>query len=146
MRYEVTVGDRQEEVSSLEQLESWLRRLQEMPSAELWLVQKKGSMKGMERMLYRVLGLATEVVGHGVHILTNQDKATVTFVDRDYKEYHLLSGSGQPASAGSPRSAHGATEQTPIGEWLSIEEGFAAVRHFFVSGKRPERYSYRVVK
>lgn len=147
MHYKARVSGTEDEISSAAELEARLGQLRDKASAELWLVQHKGSMKGAERFLYRLLGLATEVTADAVHVLVNREKALVVFLDGDYNEYRINnSGGPTTGSATEFRTDDGHVETAPVSECMTVEQALEAVRYFFRHGKRPDWHQYRRVK
>ena len=145
-RHMVRHGGREEMVSSIPELELWLDRLRQESSGELWLVQHKGSMKGLERILYRLLGLATESTGDAVHILTSQGKAVIVFLDKDYNEYRFSSENNVQDPKTQFQTDDGQIEEVPTSECVATDQALDAARHFFQTGKKPDWFHYRVVK
>jgi len=145
MQYVAKSGGSEEPVDSLAELDSWLERLTSGAIGEFWLVQRKGTMQGIERWVYRLLGLATDVTGSAVHILSDQGKAAIVFLDQDYNEYRVRNHEAATEGTVLFNTDEGDAEGVAAGECVPIGQAVEAVRYFFKRGRRPSWLQYRKV-
>lgn len=80
------IGEQTHRVATLEELDRHLERLASKDELDFSLVRLAPPMKGFERVLYRVLGLATETVAMTLAVRLNVDGAVVDLLDQDYNE------------------------------------------------------------
>lgn len=148
MRYRASILGRETEVRSSDDLEAAIAACNEHRFCDLWLVQHEGAMMGVERAIYRLLGLSTELTGSKLHILSNLESAaaSVVFLDRDDNEFRVRGDAPRDAQTITFQTEDGGVETVPASECTSIEEGLRAARFFFETGKRPSWLRYRVVK
>ena len=100
-------------VATLEELDRHLELLAAKDDADFSLVRLAPPMKGFERFLYRVLGLATEMPAMTLAVRLNVDGAVVDLLDQDYNE--LVAG-----------------------RVVSRDQAFEMTRSFFQDGRPPQ--------
>jgi hypothetical protein len=127
-----------------EDLERYLEEARGLEYADLSLAEYRGEMKGIERLVYRMLGLTTDVEGGAVHVLTNKDCASVTFLDEDHNELQVVESDSQgPMESVAFVLENGQRTESPRSDCIPVARAFDAVRHLFEHGKRPKGLRYR---
>lgn len=143
-RYTVRLQGREQVIDRPEDLERYLEEGRGLEYADLSLAECRGQMKGVERLVYRMLGLTTDVEGDAVHVLTNKDCASVTFLDEDHNEFQVVESDSQgPMESVAFVLENGQRTESSRSDCIPVARAFYAVRHFVWHGKRPNGLRYR---
>jgi hypothetical protein len=90
VQYYLQVGEREELISSPQQLRKIIEREFSKTVSDLYLFQDKGKVVGFERVLCKILGISTRVIGKSVSVLTKGEIATVSFLNEGHSEHVVI--------------------------------------------------------
>lgn len=132
-------------VSSKQELADFIKKEVSHEYSEIWLIQKIGKIKGVERFIYKVLGLQTDIKGLSLYILIKDKKAVLVFLDEDDNETIAIDTKYDgPANAKEEFILNsGQVSVHSADECIQKDKAIKAMLHFFEQGKRPNWLKYR---
>lgn len=147
IEYRLGVDGQESPVRSAEELEQGLERVDGRQHSAVSLYQHVGRMRGFERLLYRALGLTTDIEGDAVLVVINGDEASVSFLDPAQHEFQAIDVDRRDADGVVEfRLEDGSRDVAPRAECTSKERALDAIRYFFRHGRKPDWFRYREVR
>lgn len=137
-------ADKERTLDSVQDLEDLLHDLRRRESNDILITRIDGRRIGFERLLYRALGLGTELVSGSLSVLTKGELATVTYLDLDFNEWRA-SLPEEAAGSGDVEFVlmDGTRERLAMADCMPIDVAWRAARDFVDRGRRPDWLRFR---
>lgn len=145
MQYLAKWNNNEKIIKATVELENILKEIKPLEQVDFWLIQRTGKMKGVERVIYKLLGLATETRGDSVYMLKNKEDILLVFLDEDDNEF-VASNSKNDDSQDSFIDfylSNGEKTRHLKNECIDMDTSYKAILYFFKNGRKPNWITYK---